>query len=81
MKSLYLLLCSIMATSLTSQTQKIESPFKNPLPIKLADPYIMKASNGTYYLTGTGEVRDERVYLHIRENHNVVIPIELNEDK
>ena len=29
---------------------------ENPMPIQLADPYIMKASDGIYYMVGTGGV-------------------------
>ena len=31
---------------------------ENPLPVKFGDPYILKASNNTYYMVGTGGVRD-----------------------
>ena len=32
--------------------------FDNPLPVKFGDPYILKASDGKYYMVGTGGVRD-----------------------
>ncbi|WP_339739380.1 glycoside hydrolase family 43 protein [uncultured Sunxiuqinia sp.] len=32
--------------------------FDNPLPVEFGDPYILKASNGLYYMIGTGGVKD-----------------------
>lgn len=32
--------------------------FNNPLPVEFGDPYILKASDGMYYMVGTGGVRD-----------------------
>jgi GH43 family beta-xylosidase len=32
--------------------------FNNPLPVAFGDPYILKASDGFYYMIGTGGVRD-----------------------
>lgn len=45
---------------LVSCQQKAPVSFEpqNPLPVKLADPYILKASDGLYYMVGTGEVQD-----------------------
>src|SRR5690554_4015338 len=45
---------------LLSCQKKASSTFtpENPLPVKLADPYILKASDGLYYMVGTGEVED-----------------------
>jgi beta-xylosidase len=31
---------------------------ENPLPVELGDPYILKASDGNYYMVGTGGVKD-----------------------
>jgi beta-xylosidase len=31
---------------------------ENPLPVDFGDPYILKASNGNYYMVGTGGVKD-----------------------
>jgi beta-xylosidase len=39
------------------QTQE-ELQFNNPLPVEFGDPYILKASDGMYYMVGTGGVRD-----------------------
>jgi beta-xylosidase len=41
--------CSTPATRFQSQ---------NPLPVEFGDPFILKASDGKYYMTGTGGVRD-----------------------
>ncbi len=30
----------------------------NPLPVEFGDPYILKASDGNYYMVGTGGVKD-----------------------
>ncbi|MEE4287565.1 MAG: glycoside hydrolase family 43 protein [Mariniphaga sp.] len=35
-----------------------ELQFNNPLPVEFGDPYILKASNGMYYMVGTGGVKD-----------------------
>lgn len=32
--------------------------FNNPLPVEFGDPYILKASDGVYYMIGTGGVND-----------------------
>lgn len=32
--------------------------FENPLPVEFGDPYILKASDGKYYMVGTGGVKD-----------------------
>lgn len=35
-----------------------ESIINNPLPVEFGDPYILKASDGIYYMVGTGGVKD-----------------------
>lgn len=35
-----------------------ERESENPLPVELGDPYILKASDGRYYMVGTGGVKD-----------------------
>jgi beta-xylosidase len=37
---------------------KEELQFNNPLPVEFGDPYILKASDGMYYMVGTGGVSD-----------------------
>lgn len=44
-----LLGCSVKTTQFQSQ---------NPLPVEFGDPFILKASDGKYYMTGTGGIRD-----------------------
>jgi beta-xylosidase len=39
-------------------TQAQPMRFDNPVPVKFGDPYILKASDDTYYMIGTGGVRD-----------------------
>lgn len=59
MKRRYFTLLLASAVSIVSAQNKIET-FKpeNPLSIALGDPYIMKASDNVYYMTGTGGVKD-----------------------
>lgn len=40
------------------QSQKEILNSENPLPVKFGDPYILKASDGMYYMIGTGGVSD-----------------------
>ena len=35
-----------------------ETVFRNPLDIALGDPYVLLASDGHYYMYGTGGVED-----------------------
>lgn len=39
-------------------TVRHHDTFNNPLPVAFGDPYILKASDGFYYMIGTGGVRD-----------------------
>jgi beta-xylosidase len=51
----------ILAASLLitgCQTKAPEFRSDNPLPVEFGDPFILKASDGRYYMTGTGGVRD-----------------------
>lgn len=50
-----ILLSGILVTSCQNDKQAIT--FNNPLPVKLGDPFILRASDGIYYMTGTGGVR------------------------
>lgn len=40
------------------QPAKEQLKFDNPLPVEFGDPYILKASDGMYYMVGTGGVKD-----------------------
>lgn len=56
-KTLHLLLTIILSLSLLSCSTKREDKDKgpeNPLSVKFGDPYILLASNGKYYMYGTG---------------------------
>jgi len=50
----------VILTLLFSCKQEEQGSFKaeNPLGIELGDPYILKASDGIYYMIGTGGVSD-----------------------
>ena len=39
-------------------TNSDNSFIENPLPVEFGDPYILKASDGLYYMIGTGGVKD-----------------------
>lgn len=52
-----LLLASAIATASAQTKSEIFKP-ENPLSIELGDPYILKASDNVYYMTGTGGVKD-----------------------
>lgn len=47
--TLFLLSCS---------QNKQELQFDNPLPVEFGDPYILRASDGMYYMVGTGGISD-----------------------
>jgi beta-xylosidase len=53
MKIFYPLLLSLMLTGYGEKNQSV-----NPLQVSLGDPFILKASDGRYYMTGTGGVKD-----------------------
>lgn len=54
MKMIIYLVSILILTGCSNEKNKSE----NPLPVNLGDPYILKASDGKYYLTGTGGVKD-----------------------
>ncbi len=51
-------LASFLLVLFTCGNAISKSPGENPLPVEFGDPYILKASNGIYYMTGTGGVKD-----------------------
>lgn len=51
------LLLSLVLLGACSRSEK-EYQFNNPLPVEFGDPYILKASDGKYYMVGTGGVTD-----------------------
>ena len=52
------LLVFVFAMILISCNQKEKVEINNPLPVEFGDPFIMKASDGIYYMIGTGGVKD-----------------------
>jgi beta-xylosidase len=59
MKQIHQIILFIIAGLFYSCTHsKQEMQMHNPLPVEFGDPYILKASDGIYYMIGTGGVRD-----------------------
>jgi beta-xylosidase len=50
-----LLLISIPHGVIFAVKNKVPEKFKNPLAVKLGDPYVLLSSNGKYYMYGTDE--------------------------
>lgn len=50
------LLLVLFVTQLACLSYAQSLTIENPLPVDFGDPYILKASNGTYYMVGTGGV-------------------------
>ena len=50
------LLCACHSKDRDTKVTKLN--FNNPLPVEFGDPYILKASDGMYYMIGTGGVKD-----------------------
>lgn len=55
---IFLLLTTLVFGCNTSGNKKVDEPvtYSNPLPVKFGDPYILSASDGKYYMYGTGGV-------------------------
>ena len=53
-----LLLSSIMFAGCNTSPRSSREPvtYTNPLPVALGDPFVLSASDGKYYLYGTGGV-------------------------
>ena len=51
-----LMFASLIITGCKTKAPEFRSD--NPLPVEFGDPFILKASDGRYYMTGTGGVRD-----------------------
>ena len=56
MKGTIFILFLLMAFGFSNPSQQFIPD--NPLPIRLGDPYILKASDNRYYMVGTGGVRN-----------------------
>ncbi len=53
----YLIILLVFAF-FSCQTNAQKLIIENPLPVDFGDPYILKASDGRYYMVGTGGVKD-----------------------
>ena len=59
MKTIHLIILLFLAVvTVTCSESKQKLEFNNPLPVEFGDPYILKSSDGKYYMTGTGGVKD-----------------------
>ena len=56
--SIYIMIIIISMLNLNNVRANEELYLDNPLNIKLGDPYVLKASDGMYYMVGTGGVTD-----------------------
>ncbi len=56
MRKLLLLFAVVAMAACKSTEQKIT--YQNPLDVKFGDPYVLLASDGRYYMYGTGGVKD-----------------------
>ena len=54
MKKIIIGLISLLLISCTGINKKTGLSYQNPLPVEFGDPYVILASNGTYYMYGTG---------------------------
>ncbi|HEX2976150.1 MAG TPA: glycoside hydrolase family 43 protein [Bacteroidales bacterium] len=54
MKIIYFLALGLILAGCSYEKNRSE----NPLQVNLGDPYILKASSGKYYMTGTGGIKD-----------------------
>src|SRR5690554_7633319 len=50
------LIFSLLLTGCNSASGKksVSTVYKNPLPVEFGDPFILSASDGKYYMYGTG---------------------------
>lgn len=49
------LLAALFCFLLSSVAGQSPKTYNNPLQVKFGDPYVLRASNGTYYMYGTGD--------------------------
>ena len=57
-KSISFILTSFLLGFLLSCGGKREATFQNPLPVAFGDPFILKASDGKFYMYGTGGAKN-----------------------
>ncbi|WP_029905843.1 glycoside hydrolase family 43 protein [Prevotella sp. 10(H)] len=55
---LFLLSCNTKNKQSAESTSAEPAAFQNPLPVAFGDPFILKASDGKYYMYGTDNVMD-----------------------
>lgn len=58
MKEKIIVLAGIVAILFACHPKPVSLKIENPLPVEFGDPYILKASDGVYYMVGTGGVKD-----------------------
>jgi beta-xylosidase len=54
MQKLSIIIISILLLSCNGNNSSNKTTYKNPLAVKFGDPYILLASDGKYYMYGTG---------------------------
>ena len=57
-KIIFNVLCVLIVGFILSCSDKRQVTYQNPLPVAFGDPFILKASDGKFYMYGTGGVRD-----------------------
>ena len=57
-KLLFIFLCLPFIGFIVSFSNQRKVTYKNPLPVAFGDPFILNASDGKFYLYGTGGARD-----------------------
>ena len=58
MKKLVYLLCLLLSGFMSVHSDRYTTTRQNPLPVAFGDPFILKASDGKFYMYGTGGVQD-----------------------
>lgn len=56
--AVFLAILLVACKSKDTTAEKTRLNFNNPLPVEFGDPYILRASDGMYYMIGTGGVKD-----------------------
>jgi len=56
-KKTFFILCVFLLGCMLACNGKREATIRNPLPVAFGDPFILKASDGKFYMYGTGGVR------------------------
>lgn len=56
------LLCFLSVTTLSCSEESHSAQIQNPLPIEFGDPFLLKASDGKYYMYGTSGINGFEAY-------------------